>query len=155
MHQRPHRLPARPEAAALVLERAAALHAPPHSSRLRPSLSGLVGLCAGGAFLYFGHPLLASVAGGVGGATLLGTWLLPAAARARIGGWVEAASQGVGYLLSVILLAPVFFLFFWPFGLMSRRAMRARLRGARDPGVTAWSPRSGHPLPAATYERQW
>jgi hypothetical protein len=89
------------------------------------TLRAVVAAVAGGVFYFVGRHLLAHVAWAVGGITLLLALASPRA-YAAVDRAVSAVSHGVGRALTWILLAPVFYLFITPYGLLFRR-------GARDP----------------------
>jgi len=85
-----------------------------------------VAAAAGALLLYFARPIIAYVAFGVGSLTLIVGLASPLGAYAGLERGVAGLSRLVGAILTWLLLAPVFFLFIAPFGLL-------RKRGARDP----------------------
>jgi hypothetical protein len=86
----------------------------------------IVAALAGALFFYFERPVVAYVAWSVGALTLLLAIVSPLGAYAALERAVAKVGLLVGTALSWLLLAPVFFLFVLPFGLLTRR-------GAKDP----------------------
>lgn len=89
-------------------------------------LRGAVGLLAGGIFFAFGHATLAAVAGGIGGLTVVLALASPLGAYAAVDRLFGAFGALTGRVVTVLVMLPIFGLFFVPFGLLFRR-------GARDP----------------------
>lgn len=89
-------------------------------------LRGAVGLVAGAVFFALGHPVLASIAGGVGGLTLVLALVSPLGAYAAVDGLMRKFGLLVGRVVTVLVMVPIFGLVFLPFGLLFRR-------GAKDP----------------------
>jgi hypothetical protein len=119
----------RPDAAAVIwdwkgerddrLERA-------RRARRGAIVRALVAAVAGGVFFFFGRVGVAGAAWGVGGLTLVLGLTSPLGAYAALERVVGKAGDLVGVVLTWLLLAPVYYLFFTPFGLLFKR-------GARDP----------------------
>ena len=86
----------------------------------------LVAAVAGALFFTFGRATVAYAAWGVGGLTLALGLTSPLGAYAALDRAVTKAGELVGTVLTWLLLAPVYYLFFTPFGLLFKR-------GARDP----------------------
>ncbi|MBX3273845.1 MAG: hypothetical protein KF729_26510 [Sandaracinaceae bacterium] len=135
----------RPEAAAAIWDWAHATDdRPARAARHRKAalVRALVAGLAGGAFFYFERPLVATLAWSLGGLGLLLALVSPLGAYARLDRGVAAAGRAIGTALTWLLLTPVYFLFFAPFGWLLRRGPRDRLRRAYAPDApTYWQKR--------------
>lgn len=149
--------PGRPEAAAAIWRwRAGAAAAGPGPAKLRRegATRALVGLLAGKAFQVLGFEHLAYVAWAVSALILLAALASPAGAYAAIGRGLSGLGRLVGRALAILLLTPVFFLFFFPFGRLLRGGRRDRLERWFDRAAPSyWHRREDTPRTAASYER--
>lgn len=141
-----HRIrPGRPEAAAVVWDWASApddASARAAKARRAGLLRAVVAGVAGGAFFYFDRVVMAGVAWGVGGLTLVLAMTSPLGAYAALDRAVARLGQGIGGVLTWLLLAPVYLLFFMPFGLLFKRGARDPMKRALSPDAeTYWEPR--------------
>lgn len=119
----------RPEAAAVIWDWKGERDARPErakKARRGAIVRALVAAVAGGLFLFFGRVGVAGVAWGVGGLTLVLGLASPLGAYAALERVIGKAGDLVGTVLTWMLLAPVYYLFFAPFGLIFKR-------GAKDP----------------------
>lgn len=117
-------------------------------------IRALVGGAAGALFFRFGALRLAEVAWGVSGVVLLAALLSPAGLYAATGRGLALLGHGIGRLFAIVLLTPVFFLFFVPFGRLLRAGRRDRLERWFDRGaVTYWHRRGDAPRTKASYEK--
>ena len=67
----------------------------------------------------------------------------------RLGHWT-------GIALAWLLLVPIFYLAFLPFGLLLRRGRRDRLRRRLDPdAVSYWEPHDGPTAASGSRDRQY
>jgi hypothetical protein len=115
------------------------------ASKLRRAgvLRGLVALCAAGMLFFFGRWLASSVAVAVGALTLVLATTSPTKAYVALMRSVERIGERIGMLLAWLLLTPVFFLFFVPFGLLTRRGRGDRMGRRFDRAAeTYWTTRS-------------
>lgn len=134
----------RPEAAAAIWDLRREDDAPKRAAAARRAavVRFVVAAALGGLFFYFGRPVVAYVAWSAGGLTLLLALASPLGAYAAVDRVVLAAGRLVGLALTVLLLAPVFYLFFAPFGLLLRRGARDPLRRRFEPEAkTYWKAR--------------
>ncbi len=149
--------PGRPEAAAAIWRwKAEPLAAGRELTKLRRegAVRALVGLLAGKALQVLGFEHLAYVAWGISALILLLALVSPAGAYAALGRGLEAFGRLVGRALAVVLLTPVFFLFFLPFGRLFRGGRRDRLERWFDAAApTYWRRRDDPPRSAASYEK--
>jgi len=133
------------EAAAVIWQwRAERDERPARAARARKTalVRFVVAALAGGAFFYFGRVTVASIAWSVGSLTLLLALASPLGAYAAIDRWVARLGALIGTILTWLLLAPVFYLFFTPFGLLFRRGSRDPMRRSFDRSVpTYWKRR--------------
>lgn len=122
----------RPEAAAAIWswrERDAIERARIAKLRRSGVLRALVAMIAASAlWLYFERPMLAAIALGIALLTLTLALASPGGAYVALSRGVDRVGALVGAVLTWVLLTPVFFLFFVPFGLLLRRGARDRLR---------------------------
>jgi hypothetical protein len=123
--------PGRPEAAAAIWvwrdresDERARLAKLRRGGVIRAVVAGL----AAGVLFAIERPIVASVAIGIGTLTLLLALASPGGAYAALSRGVDRVGALIGALLTWVLLTPVFFLFFVPFGLLMRRGARDRLR---------------------------
>lgn len=121
----------RPEAAAVIWR----WKDPPDDARARAArarrtgaLRALVALIAAGVFVYLDRTVAAAIASTLGVLTLALALLSPLGLYAALDRAVAALGRGVGLVLTWLLLAPVYYLFFAPFGLLFRRGRRDPLR---------------------------
>jgi hypothetical protein len=120
------------------------------------SVQALVGAAAAGVLFALGHPNLGGVALTlavvVGGAA----WLSPAGAYTRIRRGLEWLGTGIGTMLTWILMVPLFYLFFLPFGLLFRRGHRDPMEREFPTGsASCWRSRPESAGGASAYERQF
>jgi len=88
---------------------------------------GAIAVGAGGILLWLERPMMAGLALALGLVTLGLAIASPGVGYARMERVVDRIAAGVGAVVALLLLAPVFFLFFVPFRLMARRGRRDRL----------------------------
>jgi hypothetical protein len=113
-----------------------------------------VGLAVGGALFAFGARTLALLAWSLSGTILLAALASPAVVYAAIGRALERLGQLIGKLFAIVLLTPIFLLFFLPFGRLLRARRRDRLERWFDPQLaTYWHRRREAARTTADYER--
>ncbi len=105
----------------------------------------IVAALAGGAFFYFGRVTVASIAWSVGSLTLLLALASPLGAYAAVDRLVARLGALIGTILTWLLLAPVFYLFFTPFGLLFRRGSRDPMRRGFEPSAATYWKRRNEP----------
>jgi hypothetical protein len=132
--------PGRPEAAERVWQaaRLGPVRPDPSAARRRGLGRGVIGLVAAGLFLGLGHRGLAAVVGAI---TLVSAGLAvvsPLGAYAALERALGRFGALVGTALSWLLLAPMLYLVFFPFGFLFRRGAHDALRRAREPGVPSY-----------------
>jgi len=151
----------RPEAAAAIWNRLTADPLPGRSTadrraRSRGVVQAGIGSAIGALLFMLGARVPAWVAWVISGCILGAALLSPGRAYAAIGRLGVRLGEVVGLAMTWILLAPLFYLFFAPFGLLLRRGRRDLLerRVARE-ASSAWKPKSPAPEGPAAYERQF
>jgi hypothetical protein len=97
--------------------------------------------------------LVASALWGTGAVAALVTWSAPGAGRVLYVGWMLAAVP-VGWTLTRLVLAAVYYLVLTPIGLIMRIAGRDPLRRRFDPGAASyWIERRSRPDPARYFKQ--
>src|SRR5262245_40670692 len=136
----------RPEAAAAIWswrERASAT-APDRAAgaRRRGSLQALATAAAGAALLALGSRGVAVAILGFAALLLVAALASPGGLYAGLLRLFAATGRVVGRLLTLLLLVPLFYAFFLPFGLLLRRGRKDRLARRFEPGAASyWEPR--------------
>jgi hypothetical protein len=134
-------------------------HAAEHrrASRLDGLRQALIGTAIGVAVFFLLSWILAVVAWGVSALLLLAAMLSPTRIYRGIQIGVSAAARAVGTALTVVLLTPLFFLFFMPFRILLRSGRRDRLaRAFPEPSASSfWIDRDGAEVTAESYRRQF
>ncbi|HEY8428482.1 MAG TPA: hypothetical protein VIL20_08920 [Sandaracinaceae bacterium] len=132
--------PGRPEAAAAIWDWKRADDAPGRaaSARRAARMRSAVAAAAGAALFYFERTSAAFVAWSLAGLTLALGLASPLGAHAAVDRLVARAGRLVGRAMTVLLLAPVFYLFFAPFGLLFRRGARDPLKRRFEPDATTY-----------------
>lgn len=100
--------------------------------RRRASLQCLAGAAGAAGFWFFGRETMASVVAGITGLSFLLAMFSPARGYTALQRALERFGHYLGLILSWLLLVPLFYLFFLPFGLLFRR-------GSKDPMQRRWS----------------
>jgi len=136
------------------------------AARRKGTVHALIG-AAIGAVVFFVLPLwfpggaahfrvLAVIAWSISGVILLAALVSPGWAYAGLDRGLQIAARAVGGVLTVVLMTPIFFLFFAPFRLLLRSGRRDRLmRAFPDTPSTYWIDRSGKPFDPDSYRRQF
>ena len=102
------------------------------------SLRALVPLAAGALLFWLGRPIASSIAVGLGALTLVLALVSPTRGYLALSRAIARLGEGVGLVLSWVLLGPVFFLFFVPFGLLGRRGRGDRIGRTFDRTATTY-----------------
>ena len=133
---------------------AAAQRARRRALRREGVVRALVGAAVGGVLFYFGAPILARVAWVGAAFVLLAALASPDGLYAAIGRGLALLGHGIGRLLAIVLLTPLYWLFFVPFGRLLRAGRRDRLERWFDPAAsTYWHRREDAPRTKRSYER--
>lgn len=125
-------------------------------ARLEGSLQGLVGAALGTLLFVGWSRTVGSIVLGVGALLLGSAWASPTGLYAAIRRLLQTLGRLTGAALTWLLLPPVFYLFFLPFGALLRRGRRDRLRRILDPDApTYWEAHAGLTAGSGSYERQY
>jgi hypothetical protein len=117
-------------------------------------LQALAGFSVGFVFYVFGLRAFAAVAGALAALVLFAVLVSPTGLYAGLQRLFEATGRVVGRGMTWLVMVPLFYLFFLPFGLLMRRGRRDRLRRFCDGGAsTYWEPHSE--VQARSRERQY
>jgi hypothetical protein len=124
------------------------------SVRLRGSLQALVGAGFGLASGLFWSKTVAIVAFTAAGVVLFCALASPNGLYALLHRLFDATGRVVGRVTTWIVMVPIFYLFFLPFGKLMRRGRRDRLHRYFDAEAkTYWEPHT--PMRSSTLERQY
>jgi hypothetical protein len=152
--------PGRPEAGAAIWDWQARSQASDSEERRRAPLHGALQAAVGGAigaliYLLWSRTL-GAVVWTIAALTLATALSSPLRAYAAIRRAVGLLATAVGVGMGWLLLTPLYFLFFVPFGLLFRSGRRDRLERWFDPhSPTYWKRRRVETLSASDYERQF
>jgi hypothetical protein len=150
----------RPEAAAAIWsweERPGTPHGETAgSARRRGLLRAIVVLAMGGLLFAFWSRTLGTVVLVVGGVIGFSALISPTGLYAGVEGLFVALGRWTGRGLTWLLLVPLFYLFFLPFGLLLRRGRRDRLkRYLEQDAESYWEPHSGATAASSSRMRQY
>ena len=122
--------------------------------RLRGSLQASAGAAFGLACWWFGARGIATVAFALAALVLVSALASPTGLYAALQRFFDASGRVIGRAMSWIVMAPIFFLFFAPFGRLFRRGRRDRLHRTFDADAeTYWEPHA--PMRSSSLERQF
>jgi hypothetical protein len=124
------------------------------SQRVRGTLQALVGAAFGLASGLFWSKTVAIVAFTAAGVVLFCALVSPNGLYALLHRLFEATGRVVGRAMTWIVMVPIFYLFFLPFGKLLRRGRRDRLRRYYEPdAATYWEPHMV--MKSSSRERQY
>jgi hypothetical protein len=150
----------RPEAAAVVWDwrNRATGSTGPGAARMRVQglVQAAVAASFGGALFLFWSQTIGSIVLAVASIVGLSALASPLGLYAAIERLFLALGRATGRLLTWILLVPVFYAFFVPFGQLLRRGRRDRLKRQLEPDAgTYWEPHDGPTAASSSLERQY
>jgi hypothetical protein len=131
---------------------------PPPASRerVRGSFQAAIVAAIAGLLLLLGVRIVASVMLGAAAIVLLAALASPRGLYAVLDRMAQAIGSRIGRALTWLLLVPLFYLFFLPFGLLFRRGRRDRLRRYFDAEApTYWEAVEGPTAASSSHETQW
>jgi hypothetical protein len=147
------------EAAAVIWswgERESAPAAPASRIRLRGLLQALATGAAGTALYFFWSELVGYFVLGLAVALGLSALISPTGLFAGFQNLFAALGRWTGRVLTLVLMAVIFVLFFLPFGKLFRRGRRDRMRRWLEPEARSyWEPHSGPTASSSSRERQY
>ena len=125
-------------------------------ARLRAGVQTLVAAGLGALFFLFGSRILPVIIWSIAGLLLVVALVSPDRLYPRIQNLMDRLGRAFGTILTWILLVPLFYLFFTPFGLLMRPGSRDRLERRLEAGVpTYWKKKVGTLLSPDSYRRQF
>ena len=124
--------------------------------RVRGLVQGLVTAGVGGLLLFFSLRVPAFLAFGLAGLVGISALVAPTSLFAAIEHAFLGLGRWTGWLLGWVLLVPVFYLFFAPFGRLLRRGRRDRLQRRFDREAPSyWEPHRGMRVASDSHRRQY
>ena len=125
-------------------------------SRRQGAVHSFVGLVIAAVLFVLGRHTLALVAGSIATLSFLLSMISPAGLYTQLRRGVAQLGVWIGIALSWILLVPMFYLFFLPFGLLLRRGARDSMeRNFNDTTGSYWKKREDSTGGRSDYERQF
>jgi hypothetical protein len=153
----PTRRTGSPEASAAIWHWRAAeapAAAPAPRVRLRGSLQASAGAAFGLACWWYGARGVATVAFSLAALVLVSALASPTGLYAALQRFFDASGRVIGRAMSWIVMVPIFYLFFLPFGRLFRRGRHDRLHRAFDEEAESyWEPHA--PMRSSSLERQY
>ena len=130
--------------------------AAPGRVRLRGGLQALAGVGVGVVLFLFVSPTMGRIVMAIGSFVLLSALVSPTVVYAGIEKLFDSLGHLLGRGMTWLLMVPLFYLFFLPFGLLFRRGRRDRLRrySERD-ATTYWERREGPTAASHSREHQY
>ncbi len=124
--------------------------------RKQGSLRAAAGAVAGGLLFWIGWTTPARVVLAVAGLILVSALLSPGGLYATLDRIASALGRRIGWALTWILMVPLFYLFFLPFGVVFRHGKRDRLKRFFDPDAdTYWEPHEGPTAASPSHENPY
>jgi hypothetical protein len=112
-----------------------------HAAKLRQRglLQGAVGLSIAAALFFLLHwVVIPAIAAGIAVFTVVAALASPTGLYARVAGLLEAFGLMVGTAVTWLVLTPVFFLVFAPFGLLTRRGSNDPMKRGYDKSASTY-----------------
>lgn len=123
-------------------------------ARLVGTAQALVGALAATLLYRFWSTTMGTVVYAVSALILLSALLSPGGAYRAIQGLFDSLGHATGRALTWLVMVPLFYLFFFPFGLLMRRGRRDRMKRRFEPDLASyWEPHKA--FSAADHERQF
>ena len=124
--------------------------------RMRGVVQGLVATGVGSGLYVFASTTAGVIVATIGLTIALVGLLSPTGLYVAIENGFRVLAQWLGRALTWVLLLPLFYLFFLPFGLVLRAGRRDRLQRWTDAEAsTYWEPREGVTAASASRQRQY
>ena len=131
-------------------------HADPARERLGGALRSLVMFVFGGVVFWIWSPTIGLVIFGLAGFVLLAALVSPTGLYGIIRSFLRWLGYYTGQGLGWLLLVPLYYLAFFPFGQILRRGRRDRLKRYFDAdAVTYWEPHEGPTAASNSRRRQY
>ncbi len=128
-----------PETVAWPWRQRAAAEAPSAAPiRTRATLQTVVAWAIAGVLYAFGHGLAAALVGVISSLAWVVALISPQGAWAILGSAMAGLARAVASALGWLMLIPLFYLFFLPFGLLFRRGSKDPMRRNLDKGAASY-----------------
>jgi len=125
-------------------------------ARIRATVQSLIGGVLGVLLFLFASRAVAALVWSLAGLTLAAALISPNQLYPKITGIISLLGTAIGRTMTWLLLAPLFYLFFLPFGILGRRGPNDRLERRFEPRVPSyWKKRDPSRRSASEYERQF
>jgi hypothetical protein len=126
----------------------------PGRARLHGALQALAGAAVGAIFFLFWSRKVAAVAFAMSAFVGLSALLSPTGFYPRLRRFFDATGHAVGVVVTWIVMVPIFYLFFFPFGVLMRRGRNDRMRRYYETDApTYWEPHAA--MQTSSRERQY
>jgi hypothetical protein len=97
-------------------------------ARVHGTVQALIGAVLGGLVYWKLSTTVAIIAWCIAAVVALAAWLSPIGIYAAIWRGIHVVAHAVGRVLTVVLMAPIYYLFFLPFRVLLRTGMRDRMK---------------------------
>jgi hypothetical protein len=121
--------------------------------RLKGALQGLVGLVLGTFFYLVVSEHMGTLAWGVSSVILISALLSPEGAYAAIERLIDRLVEAVGKGVTLLVMVPVFYAIFLPFGIVFRRGKKDTMKRYYEDSVDSYWLTRSEPPTAADRER--
>ena len=128
----------------------------PQRARVLGAIQALAVAAIGALILAYWSQTIATVAFSLSGVILASALISPTGLYAGLRRGLAALGKLTGRAMTWILMVPMFYLIFLPFGLLFRRGRRDRLKRYFDPDAASyWEPHEGPTASSPHYDRQY
>jgi hypothetical protein len=125
-------------------------------SRSHGLVRSAIGLTAAGVLYAIGWRTVAMVAAGIALATGLLAFASPDRGYRMLASGLDRFARAVGVVLTWLVMVPIFFLWFLPFGVLFRRGRADPMKRAWDRAAASyWQPRADDMTAPARHERPY
>lgn len=151
---------ARPEAAMVIwdwkgVQKARAAEAALGHARKQGIAQGIVGFIVGGVFFLFWSKLLATIVIAIAAVSMITALAFPMTHYKTLQSWIQKLGIFLGTAMTWLLLTPLYFLFFTPFGFLFRRGKNDTMLRYYDAQAPSYWQSRDTETDAKRYERSF